>query len=149
MNDDAKLDARMPNSMLSHTSIWRKRQVGVISSEKASSLMRTYSDCRFSSFLSVSAPLSWSYADFSPICRPVFFSTICHFPDQPDAGTDVIQPLTITQAKRRSSRRVIAHWGWPCSPGTTGRFGTPRFVLMVGPCHARIRQISHTRFQVG
>jgi hypothetical protein len=39
---DAKLDAQMPNSMLSHTSIWRKRQVGVNSSEKASSLMRTY-----------------------------------------------------------------------------------------------------------
>jgi len=42
MNDDAKLDARMPNSMLSHTSIWRKRQVGVISSEKAPFVMRTY-----------------------------------------------------------------------------------------------------------
>src|SRR6185436_11077519 len=34
--------------------------------------------CRFSSFLSFGTPLGWSYAGFSPICRPGVFSSICH-----------------------------------------------------------------------
>jgi hypothetical protein len=33
----------MPNSLLSHTPKWRKRQIGVKSSEKAPFTMRTYS----------------------------------------------------------------------------------------------------------
>lgn len=32
------------------------------------------SSCRFSSFLSFGASLSWSYAGFSPICRLVFLN---------------------------------------------------------------------------
>jgi len=42
MNDDAKLDAQMPNSLLSHTHTCRKRHLSDMRYEKATSQMRTY-----------------------------------------------------------------------------------------------------------
>ena len=53
-------------------------------------------DCRFSSFLSLIAPLSLPYAGLSPICRPGVSQQVCHFPHRPGCeGLMSIRALTI------------------------------------------------------
>src|ERR1039458_7631813 len=79
----------MPNSMpkcqtgCSVTSPkWRKRQIGVISYEKAPFMMRTYNRCRFSPLMSSGAALTWTAAGLLIDLSSPAFSPECRFPRQ-------------------------------------------------------------------
>ena len=96
-----------------------------------------FSACRFSSFLSFGDPLSWSYASFSPICRPGFSQRSVIFLVGRDARAG--HPAT----GRHSSDKTVVTQGdclWDCHDlaGTAGRLGTPWGRAGGDPCHARI-----------
>ena len=76
--------------------------------------------CRFSSFLSFGALLSWSFAGFLTDPSPSVSHRSVIFLTGQDAGAAVIRLLTIIQARPQPSRRVTAHLT-PRSRGTADR----------------------------
>ena len=62
MNDDAKLDAQMPNSVLSHIRKCPKGQAPDRSFEKGTSLLRTYTPFWFLILIGVTTSVKWRVA---------------------------------------------------------------------------------------